>query len=267
MMGRTHVLFGSAAFVGAVELVQALADNARHFSVAGVLLGTTVCAGASLLPDFDQKGSTAARCLGGPTLLLAMVISKISGGHREATHSLLGIAAFGGVAALLQHERHGLLGGIAYILFLALLIGGAMRALRVKPFRWERAIGLGNLITSSVIAYGVVAVGVDTSIVPWAVVFGVYLHILGDCCSDSGCPILWPWRMRFAVLPKWARFTTGDDEGFSAEKHVITPVLATATVCLVVHLTVAAGALHLDPLDTADRRELVAVPAAVRPGR
>jgi membrane-bound metal-dependent hydrolase YbcI (DUF457 family) len=267
MMGRSHALSGAAGLAAAIELMRALTDNSRHFSVAGLLLGTTMCAGAALLPDFDQKGSTVARAFGPPTRILAVVISKISGGHRQATHSLLGIAVFGGLAALLQYERHSLAGAIAYNLFLALLIGCAMRALRVKAFRWERAIGLGNLITSNVLAFGVTAAGVDTSIMPWAVTFGVFLHILGDSCTDTGCPLFWPCRVRFTVLPEWARWTTGDDEGFSAERHVIAPVLAVAAICLVAHLTVAAGVLHLNPLHTADRRELIAAPVTVRPAR
>lgn len=44
---------------------------------------------------------------------------------------------------------------------------------------------------------------------PAALVVGVAVHIGGDMMTRTGCPLLWPARRRFWLLPALMRFTTG----------------------------------------------------------
>lgn len=65
-------------------------------------------------------------------------------------------------------------------------------------------------------------------------VAGCLAHIAGDCCTEHGCPILWPlelggqrWR-RVGILTVF-RFKTGK----RVEKYVITPLLIVVTSVVV----------------------------------
>jgi len=70
---------------------------------------------------------------------------------------------------------------------------------------------------------------------PWWVsaglVLGCLVHILGDCLTVTGCPLLWPAKKRFKLGPG---FTTGK-------------VFETAVLCPL--MTVAAGYLLWSSLD------------------
>lgn len=62
-----------------------------------------------------------------------------------------------------------------------------------------------------------------------AAVVGCWAHIAGDCCTEHGCPILWPLviggqRWRRLGIPMWFRFKTGK----WVEKSIITPLLFVA---------------------------------------
>jgi inner membrane protein len=81
-MGRSHILTGvisGAAVANAADL-----DPAK--SVAFVAI-TAVCA---LLPDLDHPGSTLSRKLWIPGRAFASIIEHVFG-HRQITHSVLGV--------------------------------------------------------------------------------------------------------------------------------------------------------------------------------
>jgi membrane-bound metal-dependent hydrolase YbcI (DUF457 family) len=90
MLGHSHALSGAVTGAGAGIFL--------HLPLArtGSLAGFT--AGMALLPDLDKCGSSPARCLGFLSEAVAWIIGKLSGGHRHATHSFLGIALFTGLA-------------------------------------------------------------------------------------------------------------------------------------------------------------------------
>jgi len=62
---------------------------------------------------------------------------------------------------------------------------------------------------------------VDVTPVPVALVLGCLTHVLGDCLTNSGCPILWPFsdeRLKFGLFKTGKRF----------EKWVMFPVMLAA---------------------------------------
>jgi membrane-bound metal-dependent hydrolase YbcI (DUF457 family) len=83
MLGHDHALSGALAFAVVAPLLP----------VSGIQLAVAVAltAGAGVLPDLDEPGSTIARTFGFLTGAFAWIVHRISGGHRKGTHSLLGV--------------------------------------------------------------------------------------------------------------------------------------------------------------------------------
>ena len=98
VMGHTHSLIGGCTWLGVLALSAA---SGRVEATAGVALGGWIIANlAALGPDIDSKGSIGSQLLGWPTEGLSYIIRKGFGGHRQITHSLLGIAVVTGLLYL-----------------------------------------------------------------------------------------------------------------------------------------------------------------------
>src|SRR5690606_39936828 len=72
-----------------------LGQCAVSLSPEQVAAGPVVCAGAALLPDIDHHNGRIANTFGPITQHMCKWIGKISGGHRQATHSILFALAIG----------------------------------------------------------------------------------------------------------------------------------------------------------------------------
>ena len=208
LLGRTHALSGVVAGLTASSL--ALHLDAGH---AAVMVGLT--AAYALASDLDSCGSTEARSLGFVTAILSRAIRAVSGGHRHGTHSAAGVAAFTAVAWLACLFRHTWPGRVVLGVILAAGIAAAADALRPGPATFESILGLA--------AAGVMCwTGYGLALVPLAAALGSATHIAGDCCTVSGCPLLWPASGRdFHLLPGPLRFTTGK----VAERWIVFPLL------------------------------------------
>ncbi|MHC5559561.1 metal-dependent hydrolase [Kocuria sp.] len=204
MMGPSHAACGAAAWVALTadyqlhlqDVVLPIGWGLVDVGDAGVLTGALVTAGAALLPDLDHPGGTVARSLPPLSTGLARLVCRISGGHRRGTHSLLGVAAFTGLAALAQRagvpvQGFGEVWPLAAIMSV-LLIAFAVKVLafvpdRVAKLNWAVGIGLG------------VAVGVYPPAHEWwfplAVGTGVVAHLVGDLLTTRGIHLFYPLRM------------------------------------------------------------------------
>src|SRR5207247_9469312 len=78
-----HAVSGARPCAALAPLVPV---SGTQLAVAAVLT-----AGAGILPDLDEPGSTIARTFGFLTGTFAWIVHRISGGHRKGTHSLLGV--------------------------------------------------------------------------------------------------------------------------------------------------------------------------------
>ncbi|MEX2621923.1 MAG: metal-dependent hydrolase [Egibacteraceae bacterium] len=193
MMGRSHALSGAAGWLALAPPLAAATDIPME--PAGLAAGAVVTAGAALLPDLDHPSSTVARALGPVSQLLAVAIATLAGGHRQATHSLVFVAAVAaGVWA-------GMLSPAKDVVALAtggLCVGLAIRALGPQQLRG------GGVIDLTLVAWTVALTGigwVHLGPVPWlpaAVALGAALHLAGDCLTPQGCPLLWPHPARCA---------------------------------------------------------------------
>jgi membrane-bound metal-dependent hydrolase YbcI (DUF457 family) len=210
-MGPTHALSGAAALLAAVPFLHLV-------SPAEVAVGAVCAAGAGLLPDMDHHSATPARAFGFPSRALAWLVGKVSGGHRHATHSLVGLAAFTGLAWWVTHVR-----GWPLIVLMTLLAGMAVRALGPKPrdrkWRLDYAdvAGLVHAAGLGWVAWRIVGSGMDLRVVPWAVGIGAAAHLLGDALTETGIPLGWPLpgRVRIGSI----------DTGSVVERWVVVPLL------------------------------------------
>ncbi|MBN6055263.1 metal-dependent hydrolase [Nonomuraea sp. RK-328] len=233
-MGHTHAMTGAIAWLGLAPTLAALPmlTESSRFIETGIMAnalnpaefiaGALICAGAAMLPDLDHPSATIAQTFGPVTWLLSKAVCWVSGGHRGATHSLVFAVALGLGA-------HWLAGAypIGRDILVVLLIGLALRAI---------GIGIpGNKMGSALINVGLTAglyavflsLGVGYAWLGMAVALGCLIHVLGDCMTERGCPVLWPMSVKF-VLP----WKIGIKTGKKFEQKILAPVLSVAIIGL-----------------------------------
>lgn len=212
--GRTHALSGACAGLTAGLLL-------RDPLAADVAL-SGFTAGMALLPDLDQCGGSASRCLGLVTESLAWLIGRLSGGHRHFTHGIPGVAAFVFVAWLGVTFRHDLAGKILLGLLVAIAASSALEALRLADGHLADVLGIG-------VAAGVVWYGYGLGLILLATGLGCAIHLVGDSCTDSGVMWLYPLsKFRWHFLPEPLAWTTGS----KPERRIVFPLLLGALALL-----------------------------------
>jgi len=188
MMGRSHLLVGAAAFpaVGA----PLAAGFGSTMSVEEIACGTVVCAGAAMLPDVDHPKASIAQSLGPVSYLISKATSKVFGGHRNGTHSLLfALLVAGGSSAAMSTPaaRWFALGACLYLASLAL------RTLAEIDVDVCAAL-------SAAVAVTLITVADPASWFVWAVGFGCLAHMAADAITPEGVPPLWPVsKLRLSV--------------------------------------------------------------------
>ncbi|GAA3081556.1 metal-dependent hydrolase [Streptosporangium carneum] len=234
MMGHTHALTGAVAWLGVAPSLAALPllTESSRFIETGVMVhaltpaefvaGTLICAGAAMLPDLDHPSATIAQTFGPITWGLSKAVAWLSGGHRHATHSLLFAVAAGFGAHYLANTYP-----IGRDILVVLLIGLALRAIGIgvpgKKFASAMVnigltFGLFVVFRSDNVGYAWLGV---------AVAVGCLVHVVGDCCTEQGCPVLWPMRQRW-LLP----WKIGIKTGRAFEQKFLAPALSVVVLGL-----------------------------------
>jgi membrane-bound metal-dependent hydrolase YbcI (DUF457 family) len=216
MLGHSHALSGAVTGTAAGIFL--------HMSPPQIAALAGFTAGMALLPDLDKCGSSPARSCGFLSEGVAWTIGKISGGHRHATHSILGIAIFTVLAWLSCQYRADVAGKTGLALLMTLSVAGALEALRIARGHWADLVGVAVASWEIWFGYGL-------RLIPLAVLIGCSTHIVGDMLTDSGCMLGYPaWRHRFHLLPEPFAFTTGT----RPELLIVDPILTGALVILAV---------------------------------
>ncbi|GAA1251941.1 metal-dependent hydrolase [Kitasatospora nipponensis] len=221
MMGHSHAISGAMLYAASAPFLPPLLLHTT-LQAPDILLGTVLCAGAALLPDLDHHDGTIANFLGPISKVFCRFVAWASGGHRHATHSLLFVALMGaGTWAGVTYAGRYFTIGLAFVL-LAL----AIKALRIHPpgdgvTAWLTIIGLAVVGTAVMNKWMPSAPGW----LPYAVALGTLAHLLGDCLTKKGAPLLWPHKERYEiVLIK----RSGND----METKVLVPIMTVATFAL-----------------------------------
>lgn len=222
MKGAHHALCGAAAWV-AVASTAPYTLGWYPVSPLGVVAGTLVCAGAALAPDADHHDATVAHSLPPVSEWVCDVVGHLAGGHRNGTHSLLGVGvltaiAWGAGQVTVATDRLGELAVGAGVLSL-LLVAFAARALGLARRRldaWALAVALAAFVTL------VAPTGWDW--LPVAVGLGAAVHVAGDMLTGGGVPLLWPWEPR---PPRWWRRTPVLNDLWSRGGNFAVPLLGT----------------------------------------
>jgi membrane-bound metal-dependent hydrolase YbcI (DUF457 family) len=204
MMGVSHAATG--LLVG-VTVGAALGSHPSDLFVCAA-----VGAGAALLPDLDEPGSTVGRSLGGASQAVSRALRAASsaayratgtvyelrdgkdGGHRHLTHTVPAVGVFGalgwGLASL------GSLGlGVTVFAMSALGLATVARSVRGLGSR-RSAVQVAGVLAVVVAAAAVVLPGGAPWLVGVTVAVGSLVHILGDWLTRSGVPLGWPLKHR-----------------------------------------------------------------------
>ncbi|WP_431709524.1 metal-dependent hydrolase [Glutamicibacter uratoxydans] len=224
MMGGHHAVSGAAAWLaittnvnlGSVNLGFGLFEMTRWETLAGAI----ICAGAAMLPDADHHSATIARSLPPVSNLVTRMISAVSGGHRNGTHSLLGILGFALFAWIVDKwavatESWGVVYPGAAV-FAVLLISFAVKTMKFMPaiLCWIIAVAGAGFV-------GMNAPD-ERSWFFLAVLLGAAVHILGDMLTVGGVNWLWPIKIR---APRWFRKLPVIGGSWKANGRVAIPVL------------------------------------------
>jgi membrane-bound metal-dependent hydrolase YbcI (DUF457 family) len=133
------------------------------------------------------------------------------GGHRAGTHSILGILALGAVAQACVTFRHNVIAMAILSAILIVTLAAGVRTFRI-PGVWDDVAPIPVVI-------GLVwMTNVDLSAVPVALMLGCAVHVAGDCLTNSGCPLGWPFSRERVAL---RLFSTGK----WAEKMIVYPLM------------------------------------------
>ncbi len=180
MMGRDHALLAGVVWVGCAPL--------WHPSLPVLAASTGVVAGAALLPDLDEPGSTVAHLAEPLTGVVAWVTGRLAGGHRVGTHSLLAVALAGlGTLALVHVPLAGHVSAAA--IPLGILLALALRALLPRGVRPGH---VAALVTAAGLTWLVATRSGSLAWLPPAVAAGWALHLAGDMLTSGGVPLAWP---------------------------------------------------------------------------
>ncbi|MEV0237537.1 metal-dependent hydrolase [Nonomuraea sp. NPDC050786] len=185
MMGVSHALTGVVTGVITYQVTDA--------SIPAGVVAATIVVGASLFPDLDHSRSTVSNTGGFLTRGLSWALRRATGGHRTATHSILGVA----VTALLAQAAITYRGEVWSIAVLAVILFLCWAA----PIRLLKIRGWWDDVLPPPLAIGAAWwPGFPLELMPHALVIGMSVHIIGDMITKQGCPLLWPVKGRTRLL-------------------------------------------------------------------
>ena len=233
MLGHSHAMSGLT--VGAATL-----PLAPVHTPAAQVAWIVAVGGFAMLPDLDtggvtarhglprMHGSTIALMWGPVTCVLAGLVARVVGGHRNGTHSVVGVVMTALAASGLALFYPGRL------VLLALAIGLALEAMAFAiPGRLEQMWPI-NLLVSFASAWwlldphGAAVAGRYPAWMTLAVLVGCATHIAGDLLTVGGVPLGWPLSESRQAL---GLFRTGS----KLEKFLVAPAFCAAAVLLLAH--------------------------------
>lgn len=234
MLGVSHAATGLLAGVAVGALLGAHPVDVVSCAAVG--------AGAALLPDLDEPGSTVGRSLGFASRGVSRALRAASrrvyratatpydlrgrgdGGHRHLTHTIPAVVCFGAVAAGVS--ALGALGAGVVVFSMAALGLGCV----LKPFG-RRAVQSAGVAAACVAGAAVVFGAAPWWLLGVTVSVGALVHVLGDWLTRSGVPLAWPLKhrgKRWWMFRSPVAFHTGKsrvEDGIRVASLVLAPIM------------------------------------------
>jgi len=182
-MGRTHLITGAAGYLGVVAPV--LAAQGVPTTPGTLACGAVVAGGAAMLPDLDHPQATAARAFGPVSWSASRIISRVAGGHRVGTHSLLALllVAFGTgwlLSGPAQNNR--------WVAFALCFVCVAL-FMRIVLARQSDLV---SIIAALALTWLLLLATPDFQWLGWAITVGYGMHIVCDWVTEQGVALMWP---------------------------------------------------------------------------
>ena len=159
---------------------------------------------AALFPDIDHHKATVTRSFGGLTRLVRWILIKpFFGKHREGTHSIFfaGLVGFGAWLLIKYIDLPGC--KIALLILLSIVTSSLIRLFHIQGWK-------DDVAPVPVWAFLIFFTDIDLTIIPWALALGCLTHVIGDCMTDRGCPILWPISKQKITLGLYSTGKAGE---------------------------------------------------------
>lgn len=225
-MGRTHALSAVAVILAVFAFIPSLYDklapNSNGSLIVLALIALTASGGA-LLPDLDNTNSSAESQLGifgsmvsafmrGTAPLIKTAVhtkydKDLDNPHRSFYHTALSAIIIGALFAFLCSPAISFKLGpvpfngrmmalvLAFIstdLSLSTIIGSIWKSKKAV----DTIVSLGmSFVVAWFLLYSMPS-GISYTIVGVSLGVGYFIHILGDCFTTSGVPVLFPFKIR-----------------------------------------------------------------------
>lgn len=185
MMGYSHALSGAMA----ASAIYAFAPETLGSTTSAAAISSALIVGGALLPDADHPNASAARSF--PPLSNVMVagISKISGGHRGYTHTLLGVGIFAALAyfaCLWQVDIYGHQVFPLALLLVAFCVSLGLSTLKIVPK------GTGYVLGAAA-GYLAYVSPLPALTIATFLALGCLIHLAGDVITTEGLKLFRPF--------------------------------------------------------------------------
>jgi len=84
-----------------------------------------------------------------------------------------------------------------------------------------------NVVLTAGLFVAFMLLGVGYMWLGFAIAAGCLAHVIGDCLTERGCPVLWPIKTRW-LLP----FDIGIKTGKTFEQKILAPALSVSVIAL-----------------------------------
>lgn len=185
MMGYSHALSGAMA----ASAIYAFAPETLGSTTSAAAISSALIVGGALLPDADHPNASAARSF--PPLSNVMVagISKISGGHRGYTHTLLGVGIFAALAYFACTWQADIYGHQVFplaLLIVAFCVSLGLSTLRIVPKGTGYLLGIAAGYLSYVSPLPALTIATFLAL-------GCLIHLAGDVITTEGLKLFRPF--------------------------------------------------------------------------
>lgn len=195
MMGYSHALSGAVT----ASAIYAFAPSTLGATASATAISSALIIGGALLPDADHPNASAARSFPPLSNIVVAAVSKISGGHRGYTHTLLGVGIFAFLtyfACLWQVDIHGRSVLPLAILIVAFCTSLGLSVLKIVPKGTGYLIG----IAAGYLAY---ASAISAITIASFLALGCLVHLAGDVITTEGLKLFKPltdFKVRIPIL-------------------------------------------------------------------